>query len=54
MVLNAGMIWVATLLVPGFHVDPIVVLGITTNQFVSLLLVSAGISVINSLAKKLL
>ncbi|MDA1079231.1 MAG: phage holin family protein [bacterium] len=52
--LNAGILWLALAIVPGFHIDSIVLFGLQFGQLGSLVLVSACISSIHSVAKTLL
>lgn len=40
LVINVAVLWLATYLVPGFNIDSMVILGISFNQFFSLLIVS--------------
>jgi len=53
IVLNAGILWLALALVPGFHIDPIILFGMRFGELSSLVLVSACISFIHSTAKTL-
>jgi putative membrane protein len=45
-VINVLILWLLTVIVPGFHIDPVVILGVHFNYFFSLLLTSFAISVI--------
>ena len=54
IVLNAGILWFALALVPGFHIDPIVLFGIQFGQLASLVFVSACIGCIHAITKNLL
>lgn len=38
--LNVGLLWAATALIPGFHIDPMTIAGWHLNQFWSLMVVS--------------
>ena len=40
VVINIGLLWLATWLVPGFAIEPMILFGVALNQFFSLLLVS--------------
>lgn len=40
MVIHVGLLWLATYLVPGFHIDNMSLLGYDLNQFFSLLVIS--------------
>lgn len=40
LVINVLILWLATYLVPGFHIDEIILAGVHLNGFFSLLLVS--------------
>jgi putative membrane protein len=46
--INVFIIWLATALVPGFHIEPMVIMGIELNYFLSLLLVSFLLSLVQS------
>ncbi|NCN06951.1 MAG: phage holin family protein [Candidatus Pacebacteria bacterium] len=54
IVLNAGLLWLALALVPGFYIDSIVLFGIQLGQLGSLVFVSTCISFIHSITKTLL
>lgn len=54
IVVSGGLLWLATVLVPGFQVEPMVVLGIYINQFFSLIIVSSMIGGLFSLIKVLI
>ena len=47
-VLNVLLMWFATAVVPGFHIEPMVVFGYHLNYFFSLLVVSFLISFLQS------
>ncbi|HYD35866.1 MAG TPA: phage holin family protein [Vitreimonas sp.] len=49
LVLNVSMIWLATYLVPGFRVEPMIVFGVELNYFFSLLLTSFLLGLTQSL-----
>ncbi|HCR81643.1 MAG: hypothetical protein UY13_C0002G0487 [Candidatus Pacebacteria bacterium GW2011_GWB1_47_8] len=49
VVINVGLLWLATYLVPGFTISNMVVFGFHLNQFFSILFVSILISFIQSL-----
>jgi putative membrane protein len=48
VVINAGLLWLATYLVPGFHITEMVVMGTALNQFWSLVLMSILIGLTQS------
>jgi putative membrane protein len=48
-VINAAILWLAMVLVPGFHIDKVVIFSITLNRFFTLVFVSFALSVIQSL-----
>lgn len=48
-VINVLILWMATYFVPGFVIAPVIVMGIHFNQFFTFLLMSALISLTQSL-----
>lgn len=48
VVINISLLWLATYLVPGFSIDPMVVMGVQLNGFFTLLLVSVLIGFFQS------
>ena len=46
VVINVGLLWLMTFLVPSFHVYPMIILGIPFGQFVSFVIVSFVISLL--------
>lgn len=44
VIINVGLLWLATYLVPGFEIQSMILFGIEFNQFFSLLIVSFLIS----------
>jgi putative membrane protein len=48
-VINVILMWLATALVPGFHIEPMTVLGHEFNYFFTLLLISFLISFAQSI-----
>lgn len=48
-VINVFVLWLATYLVPGFSIEPMVLGGIALNQFFSLLVVSFLISFVQNI-----
>lgn len=52
-IINIFLLWLSTYLVPGFHIQNIVIYGTQFNQFWTLILVSFLIGFIHSLLKKL-
>lgn len=50
-VINAALLWLVTYLVPGFQIMPMVLLGIQLSQFMSLVVVSMLISLIQSFVR---
>lgn len=53
-VINVFLLWLVTFLVPGFDIEPMIFLGIHLSPFMSLLLVSFFISIIQSFVSILL
>lgn len=53
-VLNAVLLWLATYLVPGFEITPMIIFGIYLNQFFSLIFISLCIGFLNSILKFLI
>lgn len=53
-VINISLLWLATYLVPGFSIEPMIIFGVALNQFFSLLVVSAAISFLSGLIGMLL
>jgi putative membrane protein len=51
--LNLALLWLVTALVPGFHIDPMTLLGYSLNQWLSLVAVSFAISLVQMLIKRL-
>ncbi len=45
VVLNVALLWLVTYLVPGFHIEAMMLLGIQFNEFFSLLIVSTMIGI---------
>ncbi len=54
LVINAGLLWLLTYVVPGFSILPMTILGIDLSYFWTLVVLSAGIQMSDSLLKKLL
>jgi putative membrane protein len=54
VVLNVFLLWLVTYLVPGFHIEPMSILGVEFNEFFSLLIVSFLISVFQGILASLL
>ena len=50
-VINVLILWLAIYLVPGFHINNLIVLGVPLNKFFSLLTVSFLIGLIQSFVK---
>lgn len=48
-VINVILIWLVTFLVPGFQILPMTIFGMNLNTFLSLLLISFFISLIQSI-----
>jgi len=48
LVINVGLLWLATYLVPGFSIEAMTLFGVQFNQFFSLLVVSFLISFLQS------
>ncbi|MBU0974491.1 phage holin family protein [Patescibacteria group bacterium] len=53
-IINIFLLWLSTYLVPGFHIQNMIIYGTKFNQFWSLIFVSFLIGFIHSLLKKLL
>lgn len=53
-VINIFLLWLGTYLVPGFHIQNMVIYGTSFNQFWSLFIVSFLIGFIHSFLKKIL
>ncbi len=51
---SVGLLWLATYLVPGFHIAPMLIFGLYFNTFFSLVLISLLINSSLSLVKLLL
>lgn len=49
VVINVGLLWSATFLVPGFSIEPIALFGVNLPQFASLIVVSFMISLFQNL-----
>lgn len=54
LVINVFILWLATYLVPGFVIEPVVLLGVHLNQFFSLLLISFLLSFCQSILGRIL
>lgn len=52
--INIFLLWLATYLVPGFHIQEMVLFGTALSQFWSLVVVSMGIGLIHSVISKVL
>ncbi len=50
-VINAALLWLVTYLVPGFQIMPMILLGMQLSQFMSLVVVSMLISLIQSFVR---
>ncbi|MFH2118543.1 MAG: phage holin family protein [Candidatus Paceibacterota bacterium] len=48
VVINVGLLWLVTYLVPGFQITNMIVLGVHLNQFFSILLASVLIGLAQS------
>lgn len=53
-IINIFLLWLSTYLVPGFHIQNLVIYGTQFNQFWTLVLVSFLIGFIHSLLRKLI
>ena len=49
VVINVFLIWLATYLVPGFVIEPMVLLGVHLNTFFSLLFISILLGLLQSM-----
>jgi putative membrane protein len=54
VVLNVLLLWLVTYLVPGFNIQPMIILGVHLNEFFSLLVVSFLISFVQGILRALL
>lgn len=54
VLINVFLLWLATYLVPGFVIEPVVVLGVHLNGFFTLLLISSLIGFTQSLIASIL
>ena len=54
LVINVFLLWLATYLVPGFRIQPMIIFEIALGEFGSLLLVSIIISTIQNILHKIL
>lgn len=50
-VINAALLWLVTYIVPGFQIMPMLLLGMQLSQFMSLVVVSMLISLIQSFVR---
>jgi len=53
-IINIFLLWLGTYLVPGFHIQEMVLFGTHLSQFWSLVVVSMGIGIIHSVISKIL
>lgn len=53
-VISVFLLWLATFLVPGFHIRSMILFGVTLSQFMSLVVVSFFIGFVHSFLNKLL
>lgn len=51
-ILNIALLWAITAVVPGFHIDPVTILGYRLNYFMTLVLFSFLISFVQSVIRK--
>jgi putative membrane protein len=51
IVLNVLLLWMVTYIVPGFTIEPTIILGVAMNQFFTLLTISSLITLMQSLIK---
>jgi len=49
VIINVALLWLATYLVPGFSIEPMILFGVTLNEFFSLLVISFVIGFLQSL-----
>lgn len=54
LVINVFLLWLATYLVPGFRIQPMIIFEVVLGEFGSLLLVSIIISSIQNILHKIL
>jgi putative membrane protein len=54
LIINVFILWLATFLVPGLKISPMILFGVRLGEFGTLLMVSCIISFIQNLLKKIL
>lgn len=52
-ILNIGLLWLITAVVPGFHIDPVTIFGFQLNYFMTLVLFSFLIGFVQSLIRRI-
>lgn len=53
-VINVFLLWLATYLVPGFAIEPMILLGVRLGEFMSLVVIAISIGFLQSLIRKFL
>ncbi len=51
--INVFLLWLATYLVPGFTIEPMILFGMRLGEFMSLVVIAISIGFLQSLIKKL-
>lgn len=54
LVINVFLLWLATFLVPGLRIEPMIISGVKLGEFMTLLLMSCIISFLQSFLRKFL
>lgn len=49
VIINVSLLWLATYLVPGFVIEPMILLGVSLNTFFTLVVISIMIGLLQSL-----
>ncbi len=53
-VINALILWLVQVLVPGFNIRPMILAGVYLNEFFTLVVLAAGISLVQNVLHKIL
>ncbi|MDQ3008680.1 MAG: phage holin family protein [bacterium] len=51
VVIQVALLWLVVFLVPGFHINPLIIVGVQLGYFFTLALVASIISLINGLVR---
>ncbi len=54
IIINVFILWLVTYLVPGFNIQPMIILGLRLNQFFTLLFVSTLIAFVQNIVSFIL